>query len=293
MKTIREFAFVGAALFMSLMLTAACRKDNNLADLADNNPRVAELQAQAQNTLNAVVDMVTENALKSGALTGATTGGSIGTCPVVTYTPSGNQGNPFPATVKIDYGTGCTTVTGANAAGTITATCTGRLSQTNSQMSFTLSGFKYGSFTVSGNITLTMQGTSSTAFQSIKIEGSNLSAQTGGTSVIFSSLNMIRTQVGGQSTTPTNGQGWVEDDVYETQIVTCNGSATTTEIGTISFIATTTTNLHKVYSCKWTDKGIIEITVSGKKGTIDFGNGTCDNKATVKIGNVTKEVSLP
>lgn len=57
--------------------------------------------------------------------------------------------------------------------------------------------------------------------------------------------------------------------------------------------AKTTKALVKKGDCKWFNSGTFVITpTKGDVKTIDFGDGACDNKATLKIGNKTTEITL-
>jgi hypothetical protein len=53
-----------------------------------------------------------------------------------------------------------------------------------------------------------------------------------------------------------------------------------------SFTVTTSSALIKKYSCKWISSGVLEIKPEGlATRIIDFGNGTCDNTATLTIND--------
>jgi hypothetical protein len=69
------------------------------------------------------------------------------------------------------------------------------------------------------------------------------------------------------------------DDEYQ-----LTGSGSGVNQNNISYTANITTALHRLMSCKYIDKGVIEF--SNEKGAtrvIDYGNGTCDNIATVTV----------
>ncbi|CAM1358852.1 hypothetical protein [Tenacibaculum xiamenense] len=59
------------------------------------------------------------------------------------------------------------------------------------------------------------------------------------------------------------------------------------------FKATITTPLRREYACKFIVSGVVEITKGGNDYTLDFGDGSCDNKATITDadGN-TREITL-
>jgi hypothetical protein len=45
-------------------------------------------------------------------------------------------------------------------------------------------------------------------------------------------------------------------------------------------------------TCEYIKSGVVEITKNGSTAIIDYGDGTCDNKATVTIDGTTEEISL-
>jgi len=66
----------------------------------------------------------------------------------------------------------------------------------------------------------------------------------------------------------------------------------------INYTATIITPLHRLLSCRWIDKGVIEFeNEKGAKRTLDFGDGACDNIAMVTVTTTkgktkTKEITL-
>ncbi len=59
-----------------------------------------------------------------------------------------------------------------------------------------------------------------------------------------------------------------------------------------SYVKTITTPLLFDGSCEYVKSGVVEITKNGSTAIIDYGDGTCDNKATVTIDGTTEEISL-
>ncbi|KAB1160782.1 hypothetical protein F7018_02600 [Tenacibaculum aiptasiae] len=57
--------------------------------------------------------------------------------------------------------------------------------------------------------------------------------------------------------------------------------------------ATITTNLRREWACKYIVSGVIELSRDGATATLDFGDGSCDNLATLTDANGdTKEITL-
>ena len=76
------------------------------------------------------------------------------------------------------------------------------------------------------------------------------------------------------------------DNVYS---ITGNSSGTNWKESTYS--RTITTALRKAVVCKFPESGIIEIIINEESPiTLDYGDGTCDAKATVSRDGVTKEI---
>jgi hypothetical protein len=78
------------------------------------------------------------------------------------------------------------------------------------------------------------------------------------------------------------------DDVF-----TFTGTASGTDRNGINFTVNVITPIEKRGDCRYITKGIFEVVPEGKNTrTVDFGNGTCDNKATLKIKNSTFTFTL-
>ena len=85
--------------------------------------------------------------------------------------------------------------------------------------------------------------------------------------------------------TPLN---W-EDNVF---LVTGNSATSLLNGDTITTVITTP--LRYITSCKlpFPVSGIVSITKNTSEGTLDFGDGKCDNLATLTIDGVTKDINL-
>jgi hypothetical protein len=77
------------------------------------------------------------------------------------------------------------------------------------------------------------------------------------------------------------------DDAYE---IVGTSSGTNSSGKTYSFA--TQTPLLKSIGCQWIKSGKLSIKREGKKDAlIDYGTGTCDDKATLNVGTWTKEIT--
>lgn len=80
---------------------------------------------------------------------------------------------------------------------------------------------------------------------------------------------------------------WViTDDIYE-----LTGNASLKDSGVIATVAIKSGLIRKIV-CPYVGKGVVELTVNSFKASLDYGNGDCDNKAVLTVGDKTKEITL-
>jgi hypothetical protein len=80
----------------------------------------------------------------------------------------------------------------------------------------------------------------------------------------------------------------IYDDVY---LIT--GYFNGTDANGNAFIANITAPLRKEIGCHWIVSGIMEITKTGKPTkTLDYGNGSCDQYATVSVNGYVRTITL-
>ena len=78
------------------------------------------------------------------------------------------------------------------------------------------------------------------------------------------------------------------DDVY-----LVSGGANGTNNAGVSRTWQITTPLRRALNCHWFESGIVVITPANKPvRTVDFGNGNCDNEATVTINGHSWTITL-
>ena len=194
-------------------------------------------------------------------------GGMIqSTCPIDSIDPADTL-DGFPVTLYLNYGTGCTGPDGKVRKGIVA--CTFRQSWDNptdtvdiSLLNYYVNGIHY-----EGNI------------QVIKTPNSYTQKVTNGrctksTWEILWASNRTSTWVSGQNT-PSDPN----DDVFE-----FTGDANGTNREGKTFDVLITSPIVRSKSCTWITKGTMVLTPEGKsEREVDFGDGTCDNKATLTI----------
>lgn len=188
----------------------------------------------------------------------------------------------WPKTVLLKFGAGC-------------ADNTGRVRAGNIQMIF--SGYFYypGSVIIIKPLTYTVNGVKVTGTKTITNIGTNelykyTAVVTDGTVTLDSitvnfSSNTTITQTSGTATL-----GDVSDDVFS-----ITGTDSLSYPGGIgaSIIVNEADALERRLECPWFGKGKALVTVNGVSATVNYGNGVCDDSATIDLGDKVKSIILP
>lgn len=192
------------------------------------------------------------------------------------YVITGDTAN-FPAggavTITIDYGeSGCMDNDGRVRKGKVIAVFNNKWNVDGATANITLENYSVGNINYTGSMLLTRNSSTSLSYAV-----SNAKC-TDGTFTISYECSKTIEKIQGASTDSI----WI-DDVYKftgtSAGVNRNGKKFTTKI---------VEPLIKKNSCKWIDTGVIEVTPEGlATRSFNFGNGTCDDKATVTINGNT------
>lgn len=192
------------------------------------------------------------------------------------YTITGDTAN-FPSggavTITIDYGNvGCMDNDGRVRKGKIIAVFNNKWNVDGATANITLENYSVANISYSGSMLLTRNSETSLTYAV-----SNAKC-TDGTFTISYECNKTIEKTQGAATDSI----WI-DDVYKftgtSAGVNRNGKPYTTKI---------VEPLIKKNNCKWIDTGVIEVTPEAlATRTFNFGNGTCDDKATVTINGNT------
>ena len=280
-----------------LLFTASCKKDNSQAA---NNGQSAELVMEAsvsEVTLQSTFDDVFDN---TAGIDGVTAGEDLGIygstgvgifpgqateepatrCFTVSVTPKDK--GVFPKTVVIDFGTGCTAREHLRK-GKIITVYSGPLHKPGSTAVTTFDGYQVDSFKVEGKHTIlnsTEPGANQRRFTRT-VENARL------TNV---NTNFWRSWSGVLVMKQLEGNGtpfYPMDDIYQ-----FTGSRKGENAKGRSWSSTIVNPLVKAFTCRWISKGTVEIRVNDTVGVLDFGNGDCDNTATVTVNGVSREITL-
>ena len=266
----------GILFFLFLLILAGCQKDTTTTTTVsvpgDQNTSEGSIVISDQTFegLNGIVNSsFTSLGLKSGTL---------GTCPTITGVTTA-----LPIVITFDWGTGCASAEdGITRSGKVSVSLTGFMNVPNSVATFTFTDFVSNGNKITGVHRITYVGLNSgnswpryTVFTEAKIvfpdnKSMNYRAE------------YTRLQSEGSATAV------LTDDVWRIE----GTSSGTTREG-VAWTANYPSALVKKNSCKWFSSGSVLITpTGGVPRTINFGDGTCDNKATLTIGTTTTDIVL-
>lgn len=288
MKTISLTAKSMAVFLLSAsLIITSCKKESSVNKSQEEitaTMDAAENDATAESEFNDVYDNVTS--INGGDNLGIVEGGgifgredSVGRCFTVTVTPQ--TPGVFPKTVTIDFGTACVGRDGKTRSGKIISVFTGRLREPGNSVTTTFDGYTVDSFKVEGTHKIINTSTSNNRSFNVIVSGAKITKTTNGKWVKWDSNKVVL---------QTEGNGsplWPFDDVYE---ITGSKSGSNSEGKTWS--ATILEKLIKKGDCRWIVKGVVTLTRNGNSAVLDYGNGACDNKATITVNGQTKEITL-
>lgn len=276
MKTVKNI--IPALLMLSIAFMSACKKDRD--DL--NDTTVASDNEQSETFSNDVMN-IADNAAKTGEAGARTSEAQavyegLSQCATVTHDTVSN-----PKMLTIDFGTSnCLCADGRNRRGKIIVSYTGRYFEIGAVKTMNFDNFYRNDNKIEGTRVITNNGLDAQGRMNWTINAQNMKITKSNGKV--HSWNNVRTRtiLAGNDT-----KTWT-DDVYE-----ITGSATGVNANGINYTANITKPLHRALSCRWIDSGTIEITPENKATrTVDFGNGNCDDQATVSVRKRTRNITL-
>ncbi|AOW08076.1 hypothetical protein [Flavobacterium gilvum] len=260
-----------AAFSLSCFQFISCTKEDS-QDATDSTPIAASASIDLANEL----DIQTGTQVSFDKLTARQTGKTLaGTCATAVMDPVTTT---FPKTFYVDFGTGCT-LNNITRKGKLKITFSGYITENGSTMTierinYSINGNKLEGKIVYKNITVTAPKWTRTVTDGIFTDTKGNVYQNSGSYTI--------TQNGGAST-PT-----LDDDSFEMT----QGTTTITKQNGQTITLTVTQSLIKKYSCDYVSKGKIKVESTILNGTIDYGTGDCDNKATYTQNGIEFPITM-
>jgi hypothetical protein len=200
------------------------------------------------------------------------------------YTISDSVPGEYPKTLTLDFGTGCTSADGIMRKGKLVYVFSDNIFSPGATAAVTFDQYVVNGYGILGTYSITNN--------SSEIIGVSISTQV--TNGIITYPNQTNYHYSGnRSYLMTAGIATpfdITDDVYS---VTGNSSFSNSYGATL--VCNISTPLVKPVICHNVTAGVISFVYDDVvNGTLDFGDGTCDNQATLKIGaNFTKTITLP
>lgn len=253
-------------LFGITLLMVSCKKGKQTEESAE----IAQQNSIAEATGNEMQTMGDEASKGPNSFT------SYGAnCLTLTYDTTNNV-----TTITLDYGTtNCLCEDGRNRRGILTISYTGQYNAVGTVVTTTPTDYYVNDNKIEGTRTAT--NVSDLTF-SVESDLTITLANDGG--IMTWNSSRTREQIAGEDT-PFN----LFDNVYS-----ISGMAGGQTAQGKDYSIETTTNLEVQLGCRYIKSGVLTISSSflDQEATIDYGDGTCDNKALLKYGNKEKEITL-
>jgi hypothetical protein len=249
-----------AAFTLTCFLLISCTKEDAMAT-TDHRPVVASASIDAINEL----DVQIGTQVSFDKLTAKKTGKSLtNSCSTVIMDP---QTSTFPKTFYVDFGTaGCTT-NNITRKGKLKITFSNYITLTGSTMTVERVNYYVNGNKVEGKIVY--KNTTATVPQWTRTVTDGIFTDAKGEVYINSGSYTIK-QTAGASTLP------LEDNTYEMT----EGTHTVTKQNGATITLSILEPLVKKFSCEYVSKGKLKVESTLLNGTINYGNGDCDNNGT-------------
>ena len=307
MKSVKGLTRVLTALsFLAMLFVVSCKKEASTAGTAAEQEEFATATSESEAEAETVFDGVFDNVM--GVDTEVGVGGGIGVfgssttardgqievngaggtdttkCFTVTYTQL-SPPNRFPLKITLDFGsTGCVGRDGRTRKGKIITVYTGPLFIPGNSSTTTFDGYMVNDISVEGTHKVINKSTQDKKSFTIQVIGAKLTKANGN----FTQWNSEKTisQVEGLGT-PL----FPLDDIFKVEGA-ANGSV---KRGDKFFQWSTIIQepLVKKFSCRWITKGVVIMRKSNSPvAELNYGDGTCDNKATITVNGQVREITL-
>ena len=294
----KSLALITLTCVMSGILVVSCKKDDSssvsTAEKQEFATAASTADAEGQIAFNEVFDNVlgVNNEVAIGG-TGVFAGANPSGDPVING-PQGeqcytltithmDQNEFFPVQAVIDFGAGCVGKDGKTRKGKIIIEYSARIITPGAVATTVFDGYQVDGVKVEGTHTITNLSSQTELKFNVTVLG-KLTKENGNSSVWNSDRTI--TMVAGLST-PLNPA----DDIFS-----CTGSANgvvTWDSKVHEWSAEIINPLLKKFSCQWLVQGTINFKKGSQVyGSIDYGSGDCDNKATLSVNGQTAIITL-
>ncbi|MGN6531032.1 MAG: hypothetical protein ACTHK0_04700 [Ginsengibacter sp.] len=301
MKQIPSFRkLLSAIILTGFIFLSSCKKDNNNNNANNPDPALSVDAVQSETNISSEFDDVFNIAMgvqstDAGEDIGLGTGtgvvyrtansastDSASRCFTITVTPK--ILHQFPKTVTIDFGSGCLGKDKKSRSGKIITIFTGPMTVPGSKATTTFVNYQVDSFSVEGTHTVENTSTSNKTAWTVTVQNGKITNTQNGKWVSWNATRQyMQTEGNGTPLYPL-------DDVYE---ITGNSNGNNSNGN--SWSTSIIQPIIRKSTCLWRVKGQIQFTrnSNANAAVLDYGDGSCDNQATITINGKTYTITLP
>lgn len=263
-----------------MVILFSCQKDSNSS--SDPNQAEAVSLSTANSNSETLYDDAFNVVLQDGENNNVagreSSDEGITTCATVTLNPA--DFTTFPKTMTIDFGSGCTSSDGVTRSGSITATMSGKIRTAGTTISVTFNNYYVNNYKIEGTYSITNNGGTGLNFTT-QVSNGKITYPGDTTYYMYSGTHTLAQTAGSSTATFT-------DDSFS-----ITGSSTVSSSAGNNLNVNITTPLVKNAGCKNIVSGIEQFTYNNISGSLNFGDGTCDNLAVLTVGPSTQTITLP
>lgn len=289
--------FLPYAMLLSIVtIMASCQKDDSVAvpvteeeaiTMSEENAAAdAEYEETAEIGISADADL--EVAARSGNNNfGAGIHANLnlfaelsmrlGPCVEITVTPNDST---YPKTVTIDYGTGCLCRDGKFRKGAIILHYTKPLRVPGAVLTITLRDYYVNRAHIEGKKIISNLSNAGVRVYSVVVADGKITWPNG-RGFQYEKTKTV-TQIQGSETIT------VGDDVFSME-----GRSKTTYNNGVVVVKNTESPLIKPVQCQWITAGVLKIKINDRQLLLNYGTGTCDNKALLSWNGGERIITLP
>lgn len=283
--------------FSILLFFTACQKEKSSSGTDDQQElEASKVSSEADGEAEIVFNGIFDDAFGVNdevGISGTGVFGRVTACPDITIVRL-NPPQAFPVKIILDFGNpGCVGRDGHLRRGKIITEYTNRLIVPGAMATTTFDGFYFDSTKVEGTHKITNTGSNTTTPISrqftVDVIAGKLTKPNG--NYIEWNSHKVITQIEGL------GTNIPLDDIFRIE-GSSNGKVKRGDL-LVRWESTITEPLIKRFNCRWIVKGRIRIVRANTATTgpwvaiLDFGQGICDNQATVTINGTTHQITLP
>ncbi len=277
MKTTSLWKLTTVVIVGLSLVIVSCEKEKEEDPDQNDAAKLSEASARSEAAFEDVFDVVLQDGEANGMANRGGNVSRIASCASVTIAPLGST---WPKTMTINFGTGCMGPNGVVRKGKIISVLSGPILLSGTTVAVSFENYYVNNYKVEGNVLYTNNGGT----------GLNVTRQTTNGKLTYPDGITFYTYNGSHTLSQTAGANSITfvDDVFS-----ITGGGTTGSSAGNTLTTSITTALVKATACHNVSAGVTQFTYNNISGSLNFGNGTCDNLATLTVGPFTHIVILP